>query len=375
MAGQQPRLPHEYVAAFHLPQQNETEGEFQGDARMRLGEIARRLGCTLEGDPEIEITGVASIEHAGDGEITFLADLRYRPALQTTRAAAILLAPAEGPVSLPALRSENPYLDFARAMGLFHQAPRYSPGIHPTAVVASSARIGPGAHIGPFCFVDEGAEVGRDAVFHSFVTIYRGVRIGDNFFAHSHVCIREGVQIGNNVTMQNGVVVGGDGFGFARRADGSWHKVPQTGIVVIEDDVEIQANSALDRATMGHTHIARGVKIDNLTHVGHASTVGEDTLLCAQVGLAGSTSVGKKCILAGQVGAAGHLIIGDGALVTAQSGVPHDLDAGGYYSGAPAMPHKLWLKVSALLPKLPELQQAVRRLQEELKEIRAAMRT
>jgi UDP-3-O-[3-hydroxymyristoyl] glucosamine N-acyltransferase len=365
----------EHVATIHVPPQNESGSEFQGGERMRVGDLAQRLGCTLEGNPEIEITGVASIENAGPREITFFADRRYRSALQTTRAGAILVAPTEAHLRMTALRSDNPYLDFARAMELFYRPPSYPPSIHPTAVIAPSARIAERAHIGPFCFLDEDTELGRDAVLHSFVAIYRGARIGGNFLAHSHVCIREGVRIGDRVIIQNGVVVGSDGFGFARRADGSSHKIPQTGTVVIGDDVEIQANSAIDRATLGETHIASGVKVDNLVHVGHASTVGENSLLCAQVGLAGTTSVGKGCILAGQVGVAGHLTIGDGALVTAQSGVPHDLAAGGYYSGAPAMPHKLWLKVSALLPRLPEVQQTLRRLQEEIKERRAAMRT
>jgi UDP-3-O-[3-hydroxymyristoyl] glucosamine N-acyltransferase len=330
---------------------------------MRLAEIAERLGCTIEGDGKIEITGVAGIEHAGPGQLTFLSNPRYRKLLGSTHASAIVVGRDAGPVPMAALRSGNPYLDFARALELFHQPPRYAPGIHPTAVVAATARLGAGAHVGPFCFVDEGAEIGRNAVLHSLVSIYRGARIGDDFFAHSHAVVREGCRIGSRVVLQNGVVVGSDGFGFARRDDGSWQKIPQTGPAVIEDDVEIQANTCIDRATMGETRIRRGAKIDNLVQVGHASQVGEDTLLCAQVGLAGTTKVGNKCILAGQVGAGGHLSIGDGANIVAQSGLHNDLPGNATYSGSPAIDFKQWRRCVAGFAKLPELIKTVRELE------------
>jgi UDP-3-O-[3-hydroxymyristoyl] glucosamine N-acyltransferase len=333
---------------------------------MKLAEIAEKLGCTVEGDANIEITGVAGIEEAKAGELTFLANRKYRPALETTSATAVLIAREDPRPHIAALRSANPYLDFARAIELFHAAPQYGPSVHPTAVIAESARIGVGAHIGPYCFVDEGVEIGNHAVLHSFVTIYRGARIGDHFFAHSHACVREGCRIGNRVLLQNGVVVGSDGFGFAKEANGSWHKMRQTGIAVIEDDVEIQAQSAIDRATVGETRIGRGTKIDNLVQVGHACKVGEDTLLCGQVGLAGTTRVGSKCILAGQVGCAGHLTVGDGAILTAQSGVPGDVPAGAVYSGYPAMENREWRKSVAVFNRLPELQRELRELREEV---------
>ncbi len=298
--------------------------------------------------------------------MTFLVNKKYRPALETTKASAIILARDAGPSRIAALRSDNPYLDFARAIELFHAPPAYEPSIHPTAVISPSAKIGPGAHIGPYCFVDANVEIGANAILHSFVTIYRGARIGDDFFAHSHACVREECKIGDRVLLQNGVVVGSDGFGFARKADGRWYKILQAGIVVIEDDVEIQAHSAIDRATIGETHIGRGTKIDNLVQVGHASNVGEDTLLCGQVGLAGTTHVGNKCILAGQVGTAGHLTIGDGATLTAQSGVPTDVPAGAIYSGYPAMKNPAWRKSVAVFNRLPDLQKEVRALRAEL---------
>jgi UDP-3-O-[3-hydroxymyristoyl] glucosamine N-acyltransferase len=333
---------------------------------MKLGEIAERLGCGLNGDANTEITGVAGIEDAKAGELTFLANRKYRSMLDSSRAAAILIARDSGPVPMAALLSLNPYLDFALAIELFHPAPQYAPGIHPTAVIAQSARIGARAHIGPYCYVDEGVEIGRNAVLHSFVTVYRDAKIGDDFFAHAHASVREDCRIGNRVLLQNGVVIGGDGFGFARRADRGWHKMRQSGITVIEDDVEIQAHSAIDRATVGETRIGRGAKIDNLVQVGHACRVGEDTLLCGQVGLAGTTIVGNRCVLAGQVGAAGHLTIGDDAVLSAQSGVPTDVPAGAVYSGYPATDNRDWRKSVAVFNRLPKLQREVRELRLEI---------
>jgi UDP-3-O-[3-hydroxymyristoyl] glucosamine N-acyltransferase len=340
---------------------------------MKLGELAEKLGCRAEGDANIEIGGVAGIEEAGPGDLTFLANRKYRGAAETTRASAILVD-AKEPVSarVAALRSANPYLDFARAIELFHPTPRYAPTVHPTAVIANTAKIGSGAHIGPYCFVDEDVEIGERAVLHSFVTIYRGTRIGDNFFAHSHACVREGCRVGNRVVMQNGAVVGSDGFGFAPDASGHWHKIRQSGITVIEDDVEIQAHSTIDRATVGETRIGRGSKLDNLVLVGHACKIGEDTLLCGQVGLAGSTTIGNRCILAGQVGSAGHLTIGDGATLSAQSGVPTDVPAGAVYSGYPAMDNLAWRKSVAVFNRLPELQKELRELREEVARLREA---
>jgi UDP-3-O-[3-hydroxymyristoyl] glucosamine N-acyltransferase len=338
---------------------------------MKLREIAEKLGCAVEGDASLEITGVAGIEEAREGQLTFLTNRKYRAALDSTRASAILIATDEPRPRIAALRSQNAYLDFARAIELFHPAKRYAPGVHATAVVAKSAKVGAGAHIGPYCFVDEEVEIGANAVLHSFVTIYRGVRIGDDFFAHSHACVREECRIGSRVILQNGVVVGSDGFGFARQSDGRWHKIRQAGITVVEDDVEIQAHSAIDRATVGETRIGRGAKIDDLVLVGHACKVGEDTLLCGQVGLAGSTNVGNRCTLAGQVGAAGHLTIGDGATISSQTGVPSDVPAGAVYSGYPAMDNLAWRKSAAVFNRLPDLQREVRELREQVAQLTA----
>ena len=333
---------------------------------MKLSDLATKLSATLEGDPTLEISGVAGIEDATPGTLTFLANRKYRSALATSKASAVLVATEEVPPSMSALRSKNPYLDFARAIELFHPAPKYAPSIHPTAVIAQSAKIGAGSHIGPYCFIDEGVIIGQRAVLHSHVTIYRDARIGDDFFAHSHARVRESCVIGSGVILQNGVTIGSDGFGFARESSGAWHKIRQSGITVIGDDVEIQAHSVIDRATVGRTSIARGAKIDNLVQVGHACEVGEDTLLCGQVGLAGTSKVGNSCILAGQVGVAGHLTIGDGATITSQSGVPSDVPPRALYSGYPSIDNAQWRKSVAVFNRLPELQRELRRLRDEL---------
>ena len=344
---------------------------------MKLSEFAEKLGCRVEGPADVDISGVAGIDHARAGQVAFLANRRYFPLLKTTEASAVLLQPgfaverAPGAPPLTALRSENPYLDFARAIEFFYQPPRYEPGVHPTAVIAKSATIGAGAHIGPYCFVDEDAEIGPRAVLHSFVTIYRGAKIGLDFFAHAHAVVREFCVLGDRVILQNGAVIGGDGLGYAKRKDGSWYKMVQSGPAVLEDDVEVQSNACVDRATVGETRIGRGSKLDDLVLVGHASKVGNNVMLCGQVGLAGSTQIGSGAILAGQVGTAGHLSVGDNAVVTAQSGIPNDIPSRAMYSGYPAVENRAWLKQVAALNRLPDLQKRVWELEEEIEKLKA----
>jgi UDP-3-O-[3-hydroxymyristoyl] glucosamine N-acyltransferase len=328
---------------------------------MKLAQIASALGARLEnGSPDTEITGVAGIEEAGPGQLTFVANPKYAAAGKSTRAAAVIVAENFPALPAPMLRASNPYLTFAHAVELFYTPPRYPAGIHPTAVVHPSAKIGAGAHIGPYVVVDEDVIVGKNCVLLAHVVIYRGAQIGDNFFAHAHAVVREGCRLGDWVVLQNGAVVGADGFGFAKNDDGTWYKIAQSGPAVVEDQVEIQANACIDRASIGETRIARGAKVDNLVQVGHGSRVGENTLLCAQVGLAGSTDVGKNVILAGQVGVAGHCRIGDGAIATAQSGIPNDVPAKAVVSGYPAIDNKLWLRCVALFNRLPEMAKALR---------------
>jgi UDP-3-O-[3-hydroxymyristoyl] glucosamine N-acyltransferase len=344
---------------------------------MKLAELADTLSCRLEGDPSVDVTGVAGMDHASAGHVTFLANRRYFPLLRSTRAAAIFVEDGirierePGLPPLAALRTANPYLAFARAIELFYQPPAYAPSIHPTAVISKSAKIGAGAHIGPYCFVDEDVTLGDDAVLHSFVTLYRGAKIGDRFFAHAHAVVREHCRIGNRVILQNGVIIGGDGLGFAKQKDGSWYKMTQSGPAVLEDDVEVQANACVDRATVGETRIGRGAKLDDLVLIGHASQVGANAMLCGQVGLAGSTKIGDGCILAGQVGTAGHLTVGNGAVITAKSGVPNDVPPAALYSGYPAVENRQWLKAQAVLNRLPDLQRKVRELEEQIEKLKS----
>jgi UDP-3-O-[3-hydroxymyristoyl] glucosamine N-acyltransferase len=330
---------------------------------MQLKEIASRLKARLEPpDAEGNITAVGAIESASPGEITFIANPRYAAAAKTTKASAIIVDESFPALEKPLLRTRNPQLAYARAVELFYRAPQYPAGVHPAAFVHPSAHLGKNASIAAGVVIDADVTIGENCTLLPYVVIYRDVKIGDNFFAHSHVSIRENSQIGNNVLLHNGVVIGSDGFGFAKDEEGRWRKIPQSGKVVIEDDVEIQANSCIDRATLGETRIRRGTKIDNLVQVGHNCIVGENSMLCAQVGLAGSTELGKNVILAGQVGVAGHCVIGDNAIATAQSGIPNSVDPGKLISGYPAIDNKQWLRSVAVFNRLPELARAIRKL-------------
>jgi UDP-3-O-[3-hydroxymyristoyl] glucosamine N-acyltransferase len=330
---------------------------------MKLADIAKALDARIENAaPTTEITGVSGIEEAESGQLTFVSNPKYNAAAKTTKAAVVIVPEIFPAIPTGMLRSKNPYLAWAKAIELFYQPPKYAPGVHPTAVIHKSAKIGKNAHLGPYVVVDEDAVIGDNAILLAHTVIYRGAKIGNNFFAHAHAVVREFCELGDNVLLQNGAVVGSDGFGFAKDDGGRWHKIVQSGNVSIESDVEIQANACIDRASIGTTRIGRGSKIDNMVHVGHSCTVGHDSLLCAQVGLAGTTDVGNNVILAGQVGVSGHVKIGDGAIAIAQSGIPHDVAPGAMVSGAPAIDHRLWLKCCAVYAKLPEIAKAVKKL-------------
>jgi UDP-3-O-[3-hydroxymyristoyl] glucosamine N-acyltransferase len=320
-----------------------------------LAKLADHLNATLQGDPTAQIQRVAGIETAAPGDLTFVSNPKYASLARTTQASAILVEPNFPEISTPTLRIENPYLAFARAIELFYQSPAYPPGIHPTAAIASTATIGANAHIGAYAVIGDNVTIGDNATILPHVVFYPHSRAGNNLFAHAHAVVREHCHLGNNVILQNGVIIGADGFGFARQSDGSWYKILQSGPVIIEDNVEIQANACIDRASIGETRIHAGAKIDNLVQVGHGSTVGTNTLLCAQVGLAGSTTIGKNVILAGQVGVAGHCTVGDGAVATAQTGIPGDVAPGKVVSGYPAIDNRQWLRSVALVNRLPEL--------------------
>ena len=339
---------------------------------MKLREIAAALGCGLEGDGELEIHGVAGMEYAGPCELTFLANPKYAPRIKHTRAGAILAA--EAIPERTCLVSGNPYLDFARALALFYQPPRPTCGVSPLAWVASSAVVGENCSIAPFAVVGERVRLGRNAVLHPHVVIYEGAEIGDDFLAHSHATVREFCRIGDRVILQNGVVVGGDGFGFAKRADGSHFKIVQSGVTVVEDDVEIQSLTSVDRATVGETRVKRGAKIDSLVQVGHTCVVGEDNIICAQTGLAGTTVLERNVLLAGQVGSAGHLTVHEGATIYAQSGIGGDVPAGARMSGSPAFAASEWLRAATAFPKLPQVLKEIRELRKRLEELEKNVR-
>ncbi len=333
---------------------------------MKLSELAAALGCELSAGRDIEITGVAGIEQAGPAELTFLANPKYAHKVKNSHAGAILTTQAAADSEIRSLISLNPYLDFSRALALFYQPPKPAAGIHLLAFVAESAVIGKDASIGPFAYVGERVTIGNNAVLHPHTVVYEGAVIGDDFLGHAHCVVREYCRIGDRVILQNGVVIGGDGFGFAKRKDGSHAKIVQSGVTVIEDDVEIQSLTSVDRATVGESRVKRGAKVDSLVQIGHACVVGEDNIICAQTGLAGSSVLGKNVLLAGQVGISGHLTIHDNSIIYAQSGIGGDVKAGSVMSGSPAFEAREWLRSITAFPKLPDLLKTVRQLQKRL---------
>jgi UDP-3-O-[3-hydroxymyristoyl] glucosamine N-acyltransferase len=333
---------------------------------MKLGELALRLGAELRGDAGIEVTGVKGIEEAGPTEVTFVANPKYGGLARKTRAAAVLVEPEFPEIEAATLRIKNPYLAFSRTLGIFYQPPAYSPGIHPTAVIDPTAVVGEGAHIGAYVVIGPRVRLGDHATLLPHVVLYPGVQAGSHFFAHAHAVVREECVLGDNVTLENGVIIGADGFGFAKDEAGHWEKIPQSGPVRLGNRVEVQANATIDRATVGETRIGDGTKVDNLVQVGHASHVGENTLICAQTGLAGSSEVGNNVILAGQAGVAGHCTVGDGVILTAQTGVSHDIPAGKTISGSPGFDNRVWLRAVTIFQRLPELLKRLDRVEKRL---------
>jgi len=336
---------------------------------MKIIELAKQTGTELEGDADLEIDGAAGLDIAAPGQVTFLANPRYTSQVETTKASAIFVgAGVEVRPELAVLRARDPYLAYTRALRLFYPEPEFEPFIHPTAVIDETAQVAQDVWIGAHVFIGREARIGSQVRIHPNVTIYDGVHVGANSVIHSGVSIREGSELGARVVVYNNAVIGCDGFGYAKDEEGHWLKIPQAGRVVLEDDVEVGAGTTIDRASVGETRIARGVKIDNLVQVGHSCTVGEDTLLCGQVGLAGSTHVGRRVILAGQVGVGGHVKIGDDAVLMAKAGVFYDVPAGKVLSGGiPAFEHRESLRAMAAIRKLPEMARTLRTLEARLK--------
>jgi UDP-3-O-[3-hydroxymyristoyl] glucosamine N-acyltransferase len=336
---------------------------------VKLSELAARLECTVEGDGDIDITRLAAIEDAGPGELTFFANPKYADALKRTLASAVIAAPAVSGIPCAVLRTPEPYVTFARALGLFANTSRPPAGIHRLALVEPGAVVAADASIGPFAVVSDGARIGARTILYPHVSVGRDAEIGADCVIHAHVSIRERVRLGDRVVLQDGVVIGADGYGFARRRDGTHEKIPQVGGVVIEDDVEIGANTTVDRPAVGETRIGAGSKIDNLVQIAHGVQVGRNVLLAAQVGVAGSSVIEDQVTLAGQVGVAGHLTIGKGTIATAQTGIPNSVDPGSFISGYPAIPNRDWLKSSAVFRKLPELRRLLADLERRIAEL------
>jgi UDP-3-O-[3-hydroxymyristoyl] glucosamine N-acyltransferase len=339
---------------------------------LKLRDIADRLQCRLEGDGDVDIVRVAAIHKAEPGDLTFVANSRYLPQLATTRASAVILGTAKGTaqhVPCAVLRADDPYSAFAHAVSLFAPLARPAIGVDPLSAVASDATIGEGASIGPFVTIGAGVSVGARTIIHPNVVIGPGARVGDDCVIHSQASIRERVVIGHRVTLHDGVVVGSDGYGFARQKDGTHLKIPQHGDVVIEDDVEIGANSTIDRPAIGETRISAGTKLDNLVHVAHGVAIGRRVLLAAQVGIAGSTTIGDDVMMAGQTGVAGHITVGDKAIVGAKSAVLQPVDAGAFVTGSPAFPHAEWRRASVAFRRLPSMKKRLAELEQRIVEL------
>ena len=333
---------------------------------MRLGELAAQLGCTLEGDGDVDILRVSPIEQAGPGDITFLANTKYIAEVKRTQASAVIAGADLLQAPCAVLRTKNPYLAFARAVGLLNPQRRAPVGVHPTAIVAADAALGADVYVGPYCVVESEARIGARSVLRSHVVIGAGATLGDDCHVHARVSIRERVSIGARCVIQDGAVIGSDGFGFAHRDDGTHEKIPQVASVVIEDDVEIGANTTIDRPAIGETLIKRGTKIDNLVQIAHGVVVGTNSLLAAQVGVAGSSVIGEDVMLGGQVGVTGHVTVGDRVKASAKTGVTGNVPDDAFITGYPHMDNLAWRKAYAVFRRLPDLRKQLNDLQVRL---------
>jgi len=334
-----------------------------------VGALARRLNCRFEGKAETELHGVSSPERAQEGDLVFIADRRYLPLLEKSQASAAIIPKEETYEDIPVIYSDNPYLTFVKAVEIFYTPYRLKPGIHPQALVSPTAKLGKDVAIGPFVAVGDEVEIGEQSVVFPFVSLYPRVKIGRNTVIHSHVSIREETRVGNRVIIHNGAVIGSDGFGYLKEKDGSRIKVPQIGIVVIEDDVEVGANTTIDRATLGETVIKRGTKIDNLVQIAHNVEIGENSVLAAQTGIAGSSKIGKNVLMGGQVGISDHVTIGDNVTIAAKSGVPKDIPSGSFVGGIPPFDMKEARKIWISLPHLFNLVKDVKKLKKSIEEL------
>jgi UDP-3-O-[3-hydroxymyristoyl] glucosamine N-acyltransferase len=337
---------------------------------VKLTELASLLNGEIIGPPqanEIEITGVSGIDEAGKGDITFLSSKKYLRNLATCRASCVIVRDPVSDLGMAQLKVSNPHLAFAKLLEYFYVKPIKPIGVSKEAVVSTGAKVGKNISVFPFSYISDGVIVGDDAVIYPYVFIGANTVLGEGCILHPHVTIREGVKIGNRVIIHSGSVIGSDGFGYIPDG-GRYHKIPQVGGVIIEDDVEIGSNVSIDRATTGNTIIGKGTKIDNLCQIAHNVRIGSNSIIVAQVGIAGSTEIGDSVTLAGQVGIVDHVKIESGTVIGAQSGVTASLTKGAY-AGSPALPHRDWLKAQAVIVKLPELHKKIRELEEKIREL------
>jgi len=336
--------------------------------RWTLGELARLVEGELEGDPGVPIRGLASLERAGDGDLSFVTARRHVRAAERSQASAFLVPPDVAIPGRPVIRVAQPYGAVAALLRVFHPEPILAPGVHPTACISSMARVALDATVLAFAVVGDASVVESRAVLHPHVVVGDRCRVGEASILHAHVVLREDVVVGRRVVIHAGAVLGADGFGYV--FDGSHHrKIPQVGRVVIEDDVEIGANVTIDRATFGETVVGHGTKIDNLVQIGHNTVVGTDTVIVAQTGIAGSCRIGSRVVLGGQVGLADHVTIGDGAQVGSQAGVHGEVAPGAAVWGSPAIPLPIARRVAVAMPRLPELLHTVRRLEKRVADL------
>lgn len=333
-----------------------------------LRELADYLGGSVIGDDTVHIRGLASLDDAGEGEITFLANPKYAAKVVTTGATAVVLPPGADGHGRNVIEVKNPYLAFAKLLTLFHVKPFQAKGVMAGACIGENVVMGDAVTVYPGAFVGDGVRLGNRITLHPGVVLYEGVTVGDDVTLHANVTVRERCRIGNRVTIHNGTVVGSDGFGYAPD-DEMWYKIPQIGIVVIEDDVEIGANVTIDRAALNVTLIRRGTKIDNLVQIAHNCEIGENCVIAALAGVAGSAKLGKHVTMGGHVGVAGHLEVGDNVVIAAMSGVHNNLPANQVFSGIPVLPHKEWLRLTMTLPRVPEMRKTLGALEKRIAEL------
>ena len=339
----------------------------------KLQQLAELVAGEVVGDPNLDIFRVAPIDHAQQGDITFVANPKYLSQLATCRASAVIVTPETEVSGQNLITCKNPYLAFAKILTFLQGPEQPVKGIMAGASVAETANIAESATIFPGCVVGERVTIGAGTTLHPGVVIYADVTIGQNCILHGHSIVREGCRLNDRVILQPAAVIGSDGFGFA--PDGSsYYKIPQVGIVVLEDDVEIGACSCVDRAALGETIIRRGTKLDNLVQIGHNVEVGEDCILVSQGGIAGSTKIGNHCTFGGQSAIAGHLTVGDNVMIGARGGASGNVAPNQILSGVPLMPHKQWLRATMSLPKLPEMRKDMQKMKKRLEELESLLK-